>query len=153
MNRINQSKFYIPTKCMQHGSLNKCICTNCNKITGINNNLNHLNKSVSEVDFTTLPRNDIRPIIDRLDKLEKHYQTNYKNSFYEPPSYYQNGQEFNYPYKFRNQDNIWFHNEGGDFGGHSLYENPYTGPRNTLINNYAYGSHIPYFDKQSKTNP
>jgi len=138
--------------CIQHGLSNKCVCKNCNNKQGLNNNLNTQNKNITEVDFTTVTRNDIKPIIDRLANLERH-QTDYKDSFYEPPAYNKHGQEFNYPYKFRNQDNIWFHNEGGDFGGHSLYENPYVGPRNTYINQYAYGPQIPYFHKKSHSNP
>lgn len=152
--------------CIQHGLSNKCVCKNCNKTMGLNKNLNELNKNVKEVDFISVTHDDIKPIVDRLSKLEKHYQTDYKtfdgdqkdigvykDSFYEPPSYYKHGQEFNYPYKFRNQDNIWFHNEGGDFGGHSLYKNPYVGPRNTYINQYAYGPQIPYYNKKSHSNP
>ena len=140
--------------CIQHGLSNKCVCKNCNKTMGLNKNLNQWNQKIPEVNFNSVISNrEIQPIVDRIAKLEKHYQTNYKDSFYEPPAYTKHGQEFNYPYKFRNQDNIWFHNEGGDFGGHSLYENPYVGPRGTYINQYAYGPQIPYYSKKNHSNP
>lgn len=138
--------------CIQQGMSNKCVCKNCNNKMGINN-ISHLNQPISEVNFDHLMQSHLEPIKDRLDNIEKHTQSDWKISYYEPPKYYKHGQEFNYPYKYRNYDNIWFHNEGGDFGGHSLYENPYVGPRNTRINPYAYGPHIPYYHRISYNNP
>lgn len=143
-------------RCIQHGLSNKCVCNNCNNKMSMNN-LSKYNQNVPEVNFNHyITESSIQPFINRLEKLEnKQYQTdyNYKKSFYEPPAYYDYGQEFNYPYKHRNQTNMWFHNEGGDFGGHSLYENPFVGPRNTYINQYAHGPNVPYYSKKSHSNP
>jgi len=131
--------------CIQQEISNKCICKKCNETMGYSNNLNHYNKSVPEISFSENTNQNV----NSLERLEKNMikDDNYEKSFYRPPVFHENGQEYNYPYKYRNHDNIWFHNEGGDFGGHSLYENPFVGPRNSDINKYAYGSRIPYIQK------
>lgn len=123
--------------CIQHGLSNKCVCENCNKTMGCHNDINKWNKSVQEIDFNHILKKVQSDKSTRrsmsCDICNKPNEQ-YKKSFYEPPRYYENGQEFNYPYKFRNQNNMWFHNEGGDFGGHSLYENPNICPRGSQIN-------------------
>jgi hypothetical protein len=128
-------------QCVQNGTTFKCYCLNCkhsqNMYTTNNpdNSLNSLNKPVEEIDFQHNPyfpnaHKILKRIRRRLNRLEDSHDSLYYD-FYQRRSGSRN-----------------LHLEGGDFGGHSLYENPYVGDRNLYYNHPDYGrTYFPYIQK------